>query len=274
MKNFKLYSLLTALCFFALYSCIKDNTVPVDTSYAETEADVEDAYAESDGVTQSAMTFYNVGGRAESDADSLISCATKTIDQVNKTITIDFGTGCQGIGGRVRKGKIIITYTDRLFLPGSVVTITYDNFYINGKKVEGIRTLTNVSASLDVSPKFHITLTDGKVTWPDSTYATRVSDFTATYTRALNPLNDETSVEGTAGGTNRKGTEYTMDIKTALVYKNICRLNRVFIPVSGIKEIQAKGQTMTVDYGDGTCDRTVTITVNGESRTIEATKGK
>jgi hypothetical protein len=50
------------------------------------------------------------------------------------------------------------------------------------------------------------------------------------------------------------------------VYKRGCP-----IAVSGIKVFTntSTGQEITINYGDGACDRIVTITIDGQSRDIE-----
>ena len=272
MRNAKYYLSLIFMIFFFISSCDKESEDTVDTSFAEVESQADDAFSEVDGITQSSLTFYSVGGRTAEEGDSLIRCATKSINFENKTITIDFGDGCEGLKGRIRKGKIIITYTTFFFLPGAVITITFENFYINDIKVEGTRIFTNISESLDANPKFEVELVGGKLTWPDETFATRESDFIETWLRAPNPFNDQVTIEGSASGSNRREISYTMNITTPLLLKRSCWASRVFIPVSGFKEIEANGKTITVDYGDGECDRMVTITVDGVSRIIEVTK--
>lgn len=187
------------------------------------------------------------------------------------TIVFDFGDGCEDIFGNVRKGKIIVNFVGRRFLPGSVITTTFDGYSINDIALEGVRTLTNISASSEDSPMFQVTLEDGKATWPDGNVATREHCFVRTWIRALNPLNDELEVvqcddvEVAASGTNRRGRAYTMSILEPIVYKRGCPL-----AVSGVKEFTdvASGKVITVDYGDGECDRIITITVGGESRNV------
>jgi hypothetical protein len=52
-------------------------------------------------------------------------------------------------------------------------------------------------------------------------------------------------------------------------YKRACWATRIFIPVEGTKLIKREGYPDTlVDYGDGTCDALVTVTVDGISREI------
>lgn len=273
MRNTKYYLSIVFLISFFISSCDKEPEDSVDTSFAEVESQGDDAFSEVDGIAQSSLVFYSVGGRTTEEGDSLIRCATKSINFSTKTITIDFGNGCEGLKGRIRKGKIIINYTTFFFLPGAVITITLDNFYINDIKVEGTRVFTNISESLDTNPKFEVELTGGKLTWPDETFATRESVFIETWLRAPNPFNDQITIEGSASGSNRRGISYTMNITTTLLLKRSCWASRAFIPVSGVKEIEANEKSITVDYGDGECDRMITITVDGVSRTIEVTKG-
>jgi len=43
--------------------------------------------------------------------------------------------------------------------------------------------------------------------------------------------------------------------------------------VEGTKVLTVEDKVITIDYGSGTCDRLITITVNGQSKEIEL-KGK
>ncbi len=66
-----------------------------------------------------------------------------------------------------------------------------------------------------------------------------------------------------------------MKITSELVYSKTCELNsKVFIPVKGIKTLTVDHKEIIIDYGDGSCDNTVTITVNGKSKVETLTDGK
>lgn len=178
------------------------------------------------------------------------------------TITIDFGPGCTDPRGNVRTGIITVNFNGRRFQPGSTVVWTTTNYTINGIQLEGTRTLTNITGSTEESPKFQIELEGGKATFPDETMATREASFTREWIRAANPVNDEMRLNGNASGTNRTGLAYTMNIQETLVFKRGCGF-----PVSGIKIYTKEGKQITIDYGDGTCDRQVTYTVGDQSIT-------
>ena len=182
-------------------------------------------------------------------------------------LTVDFGTtGCTDIKGNVRKGKLIFTYNGKRFMPGATVVTTTDNYSINDVKLEGVRTLTNLQNSTSDAPRFNVILDDGKATFPNALFATRESNITWQWNRAANPLEDNLRVEDTseASGTTRGGRSYVVDVLEAIVYKRRCG-----IAAAGVKKYVIDGEKeVTIDYGDGECDRKFSITVNGVTRDI------
>jgi hypothetical protein len=105
---------------------------------------------------------------------------------------VDFGvTGCTDLKGNIRTGKVIFTYNGRRFVTGSTVVTTVENYTINGVKLEGKRTLTNVTGSTSDAPKFNVVLENGKATLlADGTFAERESNITWSWIREANPAND------------------------------------------------------------------------------------
>jgi hypothetical protein len=182
-------------------------------------------------------------------------------------ITVDFGTtGCADLRGNVRKGKLIFTYNGKRFIPNSTVVTTSENYSINGIKLEGTRTLTNISGSTADAPKFNIKLANGKATFEDGSTATRISDITTQWVRASTPLEDKLIVDqsSTASGTTRGGRTYSVALLQSLEFKRGCG-----IAVAGIKKYTIDGEKeVTINYGDGTCDKSVTITLGDITRTI------
>lgn len=65
-------------------------------------------------------------------------------------------------------------------------------------------------------------------------------------------------IHGTANGTNIWGEDYTMTVTTPLRIQAGCRWI-----TAGILVLESNGNVMTVDYGDGSCDGLVTVTING-----------
>jgi hypothetical protein len=247
---------------------IDDANVAADLVAAADFEEVDDITANMMAITESGE-----GGRVDGGGhDDRCSCAEVTHDRENQIITIDFGDGCAGPNGIIRSGKIIIQYDGKRFLPGSSWVTTFEDFYVNDRHIEGVRTVTNISEDFFAEPTFHIVLEGGKVTWPDETFATREADKIRVWIRAANPLLDEIHIlaESITAGINREEVKYSTLVKENLIWKRECRGQKIGrIPVDGIMEIMLEDRVFTVDFGDGECDTIVTITSGDESQTID-----
>ncbi len=194
------------------------------------------------------------------------------------TITIDFGTiGCKDLKGNFRKGKVLIGYSGRRYNPNSSIVTTFDGYQVNNTKMEGSLKVTYSNLSTGDKVISTETLIDWKVTWPDGTATLRSESKRVEWIRnSLNPLNDQWKITKgdfpnyAAAGINRKGMVYEMKIIEPLVYTRQCILtSKGTVAVKGIKELLVGSKKITGDYGDGTCDRQVTITVKGKSTLVE-----
>lgn len=293
MKNIPvkfLFGLMICSLLF-LTSCNNDrfNLSNSETQNVENEAATDGYFEDADDMATLAVSADAAtlsGARTSSSARPGVkpndlrfsACVTMTLtlaENSNSTtphgyIIIDFGTGCTDSKGNIRKGKIVVEFIGKRFLSGSKIITTFENYFINGVQIEGTRTVTNVTGSTEDMPKFSIELEGGKATWPDGSTATRTVNRTREWIRGANPLNDEWIVEGTAAGTNRNGKIYQVAITKALVYKRECAISRkVFMAVEGTKILTTDSNVITIDYGTGDCDRTVTVTINGKSRTVD-----
>ncbi len=276
---------------FYLSSCNEDkfDFNANDSNNVEGEAETEAYFEDVDDMSTlavSADASTSTGSRESASgrggvkpSDPRFTCATVTFEFAADNssavphgyITIDFGTtGCTDAKGNVRKGVIKVEFKGKRFLPNSQIITTLQAFSINGTVMEGVRTVTNSSASSEANPKFTITIVGGKATWSDGTSATREVNRTREWVRASNPANDQWIVTGTAAGTNREGKTYQMEITKPLVYKRECGAShKVMLAVEGTKVLKADGKTVTIDFGTGACDKLITITINGKSKEIE-----
>jgi hypothetical protein len=271
----------------ALISSCKDEEriTAKDTQDITEEAETDTYFQDMDDMAGVAVSSdaATAGGRVASGARSItvnddrFKCtgivvtiepaSTSTVDVPKGKITVDFGTtGCTDLRGNVRTGKLFFTYNGKRFQPGSTVITTSENYTINGIKLGGTRTLTNVSTSTSDAPKFNIVLTGGTATFEDGTSATRESNITTQWIRATNPLEDKLIIDqsSVASGNTRGGRAYQVSLLKQLEFKRACG-----VAVSGIKKYVIDGtKEITIDYGDGTCDKSITITVNGITRSI------
>ena len=109
-------------------------------------------------------------------------------------------------------------------------------------------------------------LTNGKATFPDGSIAERESDITWEWIRGANPSEDYLVIDqvSNANGITSGGRSYDVSLIEALKYKRFCG-----IAVDGIKKyIIDEDKEIVIDYGDGDCDKSVTITVNGVTQNI------
>jgi hypothetical protein len=249
----------------------------VSESYFEDVDDMATLAVSADASTSTGSRESAAGRGGVKPSDSRFTCATVTFEfaadnsliNPHGFITIDFGTGCTDARGNVRKGIIKIEFKGKRFMPAAEIITTLDGYSINDIAIEGTRTVTNTTTSLESNPKFTITVQGGKATWPDGTFATREVNRTREWVRTANPLNDEWIVTGTAAGSNRDGKTYQMEITKPLVYKRECAMAKGGIAVEGTKVLTVDGKVITIDYGSGTCDKMITITINGQSKEVE-----
>ncbi len=255
-----------------LTACNPDGPTQIaeeDQELAELDAMVEATFEEVDNISYEGMDEAFGRDYQTPGVGTLSPCVVVTHDTVSKILTLDFGTGCVGNDGKTRAGKIVIDYTQRLWRPGATMTVTLDSFYVDSLHIEGTKTHTNLATSFNDPITLNTTLVGGQITWPDGTSATRTFDRTRTWNRAPNPAMDELIITGTASGTRRNGVNFTTTILTPKVYRRACRAQGIHIAAEGVVEIQRTGKpTVTVDYGNGSCDTDITLTVNGQSTTI------
>jgi len=280
-------ALILAASFFCLLSCKEEepSKLTLQDSADISEEAVTDAYFQdlddmagiaieapsdteySNGRTSGSITIQDHRFDCDGIVLTIVSDPNSTEAEPKGVLTIDFGTsGCTDMRGNVRVGKLIFTYNGKRFMPGSTVVTTTDEYYINGIKLEGTRTLTNVQNSNSEAPRFNVELANGKATFADEMIATRESNITWQWNRAANPLDDNLQIErsSTASGTTRGGRDYSVVLLEDLIYKRHCG-----IAVSGIKKYTIDAEKeITLDYGEGDCDRTFVVTVNGVSREI------
>jgi len=279
--------------FIFLASCQKDNSIlnSTDTQNVNAESASSSYLSEGSDVSASAIggmsaTQYS-GGRTDgqisgmADHDDRLKCAVVTLtftgtrDNPSGKITITFDPTCSDKRDVKRSGTIVINFSGKRWMIGSYFSI-HSNFFRNDVHVEGVDSvLTKLDQSTTLGYlQFESILTGGKVTFGDGKTITREHDITREWFRANLPVNDEwhTLKGGTATGTCKNGNTFQMQITKDLVQKNSCIADKVFIPVSGTKVVTVTSSTGTkeydIDYGDGTCDNSITVTVNGKVKTI------
>lgn len=258
-------------------SCKNEETpIGMEADYVAEEALTDAYYTDLDDMGDVAVMSDQgtlTGGRQITITDTRFKCAVVTIEFASDsrllhpkgTITIDFGAGCTDDRGNTRKGKVVIAFDGRRFQPGSTLSASLNGYSINDIAIEGTRTVTNMTGSTSDQPLFRIVLQNGKIVWPGGATATRTFDLTREWVLAQDPAKDQLVVRGSATGVNRSGKSYNMQIDNndPVTYKPGCP-----IAVSGKKQFDTDSGSITIDYGNGDCDRSVSLIVNNQRQDI------
>lgn len=214
------------------------------------------------------VTFGTAGSGSGNGVSDLLGCASATVDTTSNphTIVIDFGTtNCMGIDGRNRRGKILASYSGRFREQGTVINITFDNYFVNDHKIAGTKKITNQGNNQSGNLVYKVEV-NGVVTKPtgNATYtwiSTRMREWKAGATTPLNILDDVYGITGTANGVTFEGVAYTLTATQELVRKMNCRWFE-----SGKLELTQSGfPAIVLDYGTTGCDANATISVLGIS---------
>lgn len=254
------------------FSCSSndDDTDPVqaDTSIVVEVSEVNQKFEDLDNLTLAILEDSGLGARKTASFSGDF-CATTEFDYQDeqKTIVIDFGNGCVSPNGISRKGKIKLVYSGSLLIPGATIVTTFEDYEVNGYKVEGTRTLTNVGLNIITKTvTIAVKVENGKITWPDGGVVSIISDQERVI--VLEDTGYDATISGSLSGTSKDGSPFSATITDNLKVTQSCIESGVFNPISGLMDFTYKNVKMTLDYGTGACDKTATVTYPGGVKEI------
>jgi len=275
----------------AFFSCQKETSLNNPTN----EVTEEQAATYSDESAQADASFDDVGDLAMTAADAdnsaftgratrlyipdfaelrlvIGTCPTVTVSPNDstypKTITIDFGDSCVGNDGKLRSGKIVIHLTGPIRHSGSVMTITFVNFYLNHVHLEGTKIISNLSEPNTI--KFTVQVVGGKVTFRSGRgysyesfkYKKQIEGMDTRIVR-----DDVFQITGWATIKYNNG----LVIKLETVDPLIKKVNCPWIS-DGTLKIKVNDRVLKLDYGfphNGDCDNKALLTWNdGNSQRV------
>ncbi|MDR2835111.1 MAG: hypothetical protein LBV69_02770 [Bacteroidales bacterium] len=233
------------------------------TEYAQVGKMFSDVFSESGKRVQD-----NVGKKGVSNSKDAYPIVTVESFSPNWLVTIDYGTTdfvCQD--NYLRRGKIIVVTTGLFYTQGTVMDVSFDNFYQQNYKIDGQQHIVN-AGTVNGEMIFNCTVTDGEITIPVSN---KVVHYTETTTRkwiqnqSINLCDNIWKITGNWIGMSSDSVNYTLNTQTAseLEYKVCCFYFR-----EGILEVNIDGlQQFTIDYGYNStasdCDNKAQITYPG-----------
>ena len=185
-----------------------------------------------------------------------------------KTVTVDFGDGCKGADGKVRKGKIVTIFTKAAYLPGAKVSTTFDGYEVDSFALKGTCIITNQSTGDHLAFKREVI--NGQLTNTNTGFwrkyeGTHEHEQVGGMNTPFNFLDDVYKVTGSSKGSNSNGRTWTREI-TSPVFRHVdCKWRG-----KGVVTIHwnSNPDAATLDYGDGSCDNEATLNYKGHTKTI------
>lgn len=269
----------TATIFFA---CGKSNEATPDTNAndakalaaASYEAQASTLYDDLFDVALTAGTEQGLGtnGRKalqDRSMSKLGGCYNSNLDDVTidkwpKTLTLDFGTGCTGTDGRTRAGKVIITISNYIMKPGTIINITLQNYSVGLVHLEGTKVITNQSSGTTF--KYSTKVTGGVIKLDTLTFGYSCEKVITQVEGGNTPFVTEDDVysgTGTASLTYPGGTVVTYTTKEPLIKALKC----AWIG-KGKADVTFDQVTATIDYGAGICDDSATVNIGDKVKGV------
>lgn len=278
----------TALAIGAItifFACKKDDKAGADEARdtqtmaaAQRETEINAVYDDAFGVVLDANSYESGlngtdGGRWAPGNSSQARCYSLSFDPVElgvfpKTVELNFGDGCTDGGGPTRKGKIKVVVSELFFLPGAEAVITFENYFVNGIKVEGSQTLKNLSGTNGFG--YSYTVAGGKLTYPNGAVYLYEGMRNLTQKEGADTkydVNDDVyELEGNATLKDSVNTA-VVTITKALERKFSCpEISKGTVTVS------VNNHVASIDYGNGECDKKAMITVGDKTKEITLSK--
>lgn len=198
---------------------------------------------------------------------------------IGGTITkkITFATGCQLPNGNIVSGIITISLPFTPSATSHKITVTFDDFYHNGRKVVGTKIYTRTlfpstpnsiaRPIFDMEMDLTITLPDGRVL---NRKGNRRSEIIEGFT-TVDWRDNIYSVTGSWNTTFPNTTSLTSTITNPIIVKLPCLPTNSALS-KGVITFTRNNRTSTLDYGNGDCDNLAVFTLNGKSYDINLRK--
>ncbi len=262
-NSIKASAFIVALSLLAFAACHKPTTTTTSNTATTDQGNMVSDHAQLEGADNDVISTTNAAASTGGAANlRTTSCATVTNDTISipHVLTINFGTGCTGSDGRTRSGEIIVTYNGHYKDSASSHTISFNNYYLNGYRIGGSKSVTNMGRNSSGNYWYNVTVNDSLYLSADSV-ATMTGSRTRTWLAGYATATRWDDVYQIAGSTTIRranGNTYTFAITTPLTVAVIC-------PWVEAGVLTITGTTMasawTIDYGTTGCDNNATLTV-------------
>lgn len=225
----------------------------------------------------------------KTSASAVPACATVSVEGGigvwPKIMTIDFGANgdCEGIDGRFRRGKIIAEFSGSWANHNNddSIKVTLEDYAVNDTIITGTRYYWIEDWVLvDGQLTLGVKVEDASIIYPTGDTGTWAGQGTFTAENVnLDYTDDILTYDFEASGVDRYGNSYGVSTQEAIVSKAECLTSCVFVDgilvvdietitdtVVGGFDVQATTDlTISLDYGDGECDGTLSASAAWET---------
>lgn len=285
MKN-----IILGLFVLFLFGCEKNIESPNNESEEISIASIGDGQSEESFTTVFNDVMSTYASDILSNDGNSQKCYKVEIEKQNGqqpfpiVVTITFPkTGCIGEDGKVRRGQIETTYTQKISVPGGESTTTFIDFSVDSIKIEGTHKIKNLvePAQIMIYPpqynfKWEVKVLGGRLTFPNGEYSewssTKVIEqVLGSHTQIMS--DNLFRILGSSRGSIKKGNKnilWESQIIEPLLRKSVCP----YIVKGKIKTVRKNSisgelTVAVLDFGNGECDNLASLTVNGETKTVK-----
>lgn len=228
----------------------------------DTSTTAAEAHLFSEAVHHDIFKIVDAAAKNEPGIKSL-TCATITADTLAnpKTMAIDFGyTQCAGDDGLIRHGILDVTFSGMYSDSGTVTTITANDYHIDGWRIDGTTTITNMGVNgagntwylIDVNNQ-HIyhRYDEWNIVWNSD----RTMEWISGAATPMDVTDDIYETRGEFSGADRFSVVYVGAIETPLTNMASCN----YVSGGTVALTPTNLAKRTLDYGSG-CDNKATVT--------------
>ena len=202
------------------------------------------------------------------------SCGAVKLDKANKSVSIDYGSGCESRTGTQKKGKITVKYAgDPKVGAGQTWSVIFEGYSIENYAISGAvsvsyiykKDLNGFQASVSGT---NVSVSDGKKGL--SLTELNLGIVISMGAKPKDIADNETKMTGTMKGKNSDNKDFTAEVAQELLFKGVCTESKNYVPTSGLMKASVSGVSASADFsaGSGDCNRTVKITYpNGDTET-------
>lgn len=255
--------LLLSILSVIFYAC-KEEDVINTPALTSTQATQDHLTAENifNDVGNIVEVGFDENGQSKACPDyTLMNTNTTDID----TLIINFGPSNCLNNGKLRKGRIIVTYTGKYRDSLSIITTTFDNYHVNNNLVQGERIVTNegrdsvgnICFKIEVN-NASVNTSNGVINWNSQRKRVWI-----TGSGSFDRKDDIYKVSGNANGNSANGNHFTMEITEDLYVDMSCLEETNCVITSGTGKISPDGYPdRIINYGDSVCDCNFDILIN------------